>query len=218
MTIRRLLAWAGVLAMTVATGFGPSTPPAPRAADEAPGVREKLPIGSQAPMPEAAMPGTDGDAHSIRSAARANGVVVLFVGTTCSWVKAWEDRFADVAQLAQAQKVGVIAVNSNTTGRSEGESRAAMKKRAVKKNYPFPYVLDRNARLADAFGATTMPEVFLFNGNLRLVYRGAIDDDARAAASVDHHYLRSAITAMTEGSELPRTITSPVGCTIQRSE
>jgi peroxiredoxin len=177
---------------------------------------EKLPIGARAPMPGAEMKGVDGEMHSIRSAARENGVIVMFSGNTCPWVKAWEDRFDELAALAKENGVGMIAVNSNAGYRDEGDGMAAMKQLAARKDYPFPYVLDENARLADAFGATMTPDVFLFNGDLRLVYRGAIDDNARNAESVEEPYLRNALTAMTSGEEIPKTITKSIGCTIKR--
>lgn len=179
---------------------------------------EKLPIGSQAPKADRAMPGVDGETYSLRSAAEANGVVVLFTGNTCPWVKAWEDRYRALAAHADSHDVGVLAVNANAGARDDGEGLAGMKQRARKGSYPFPYVLDKTARLADAFGATTTPGVYLFNGTLRLVYRGAIDDDAKNAEAVEQSYLRTAIEAMAGGEKLPTKITTAVGCEIQRGE
>jgi hypothetical protein len=183
-----------------------------------PHAAEKLPIGSKAPLPKHAMPGPDGAMHSIASTARANGVLVLFSSPRCAWVNAWQDRYATIARAARRHDIGMLVVNANADARSKSDSLAAMTPPAPAQNDSFPYVQDRNARLADAFGATTTPGAFLFDGSLTLVYRGAIDDNARNADAVEHPYLLSALEAVgTGGAVRPRT-TEAVGCPIQRPE
>jgi peroxiredoxin len=183
----------------------------------APGA-EKLPIGSKAPMADVRMQGTDGALHSLASVAQENGVLVLFSCNTCAWVKAWEDRFNDIAAQAAHHDIGVVAVNANAASRDRGDSMRAMRRRAQAAGYSFPYVLDEGAALADAFGATTTPEVFLFDGDMTLVYRGAIDDNARSREAVENHYLRSALRAVGEGREVEPKITESKGCKIRRSK
>ena len=64
---------------------------------------------------------------------------------------------------------------------------------AAVNDYQFPYVLDKNAELAKLFGAMKTPHVYLFNKNDILVYRGAIDDNAKDANKVKKKYLEDAI-------------------------
>ena len=60
-----------------------------------------------------------------------------------------------------------------------------MKKHAKDKNFfNFAYVVDENHVLADAFGATKTPDVFLFNAD-QLVYKRDIDDNSKDKNAVE---------------------------------
>jgi hypothetical protein len=93
-----------------------------------------------------------------------------------------------------------------------------MQARAEEMGYSFPYVLDEGSKLAEAFGATRTPDVFLFNADMELVYRGAIDDNARDAEAVESRYLFDAMTAMVSGNEIEPKVTKSIGCTIKWAE
>jgi hypothetical protein len=95
---------------------------------------------------------------------------------------------------------------------------ADMTARAKKKGYEFPYVLDKGAELATAFGATKTPDLFLFDGDMKLVYRGAIDDSPRDADGVEKRYILTALEALANGEEIEPTVTKSIGCTIKFPE
>jgi peroxiredoxin len=179
---------------------------------------DKLEIGSAAPMTDVEMTGTEGEAHTLADAAKKNGLLVMFTCNTCPWVKAWEDRYNDVAEMAAKHDIGMVAINPNAAIRDDGESMADMKARAEKKGYQFPYVLDEGAKMASAFGATKTPDLFLFDGDMTLVYRGAIDDSPRDAGAVQERYIMTAMEAMAEGNEIDPTVTKSIGCTIKFPE
>jgi thioredoxin-related protein len=71
----------------------------------------------------------------------------------------------------------VVLVNSNEAKRDQGDSFADMQARYKEKNYSGSYVLDAEHKVADAFGARTTPHVFLFDKDMKLAYKGAIDDN-----------------------------------------
>ncbi len=179
---------------------------------------DKLSIGSTAPMTDVKMTDTKGETHTLAGAAKENGLLVMFTCNTCPWVKAWEDRYNDVAETAAENDVGMVGINSNAAIRNNGESMADMKARAEEKGYQFPYVYDQGAEMASAFGATKTPDLFLFNGDMELVYRGAIDDSPRDASAVEKRYIQTAIEAMTAGDEIEPTTTKSIGCTIKFPE
>lgn len=176
---------------------------------------DKLSIGSSAPKTDVEMTGTDGEAYTLSGAAKENGLLVMFSCNTCPWVKAWEDRYSDVAKAAEKHEIGMIAINPNAAIRDGGESMTDMKARAKQEGYTFPYVLDKGAEVASAFGATKTPDLFLFNGDMKLVYRGAIDDSPRDADAVEKRYIFTAMEAMVEGKEIEPEITKSIGCTIK---
>ena len=70
--------------------------------------------------------------------------------------------------------------------------------------------------MANAFGGQTTPHVFLFDKNMNLVYKGAIDDNSKSAADVKHHYLKDALKSLGKGEPIAVTESRPVGCSIKR--
>jgi hypothetical protein len=93
-----------------------------------------------------------------------------------------------------------------------------MKVHAIKIDYLFTYVQDQKSRLDNEFGAQTTPHVFLFDGNLNLVYKGAIDDNYKNKDSVKNQWLKDALIAVGNGEEIEIKETPPVGCSIKRDE
>jgi hypothetical protein len=77
--------------------------------------------------------------------------------------------------------------------------------------------VDVNSKLADAFGATRTPQVFLFNSK-GLVYKGAIDDNVKDPTLVKTHYLKDAIDALGKNETPKLQETKSIGCTIKRVE
>ena len=69
--------------------------------------------------------------------------------------------------------------------------------------------------LAKAFGATKTPHVYLFNHNEKLVFKGAIDDNARNPNKVNHSYLMDAIEQMLNGEGIKKPISKAMGCSIK---
>jgi hypothetical protein len=70
--------------------------------------------------------------------------------------------------------------------------------------------------LADAFGALKTPHVYLFDNNMTLVYRGAIDDNVSDADAVESRYVQDAISALAAGKPVSVSETKAVGCSIKR--
>lgn len=178
---------------------------------------EELELGSQAPMTETEVKDVSGEMLTLAGVAQENGLLVIFSCNTCPWVEAWEDRYNPIANLAAEKGIGMIALNPNTTYRDRGDGFKDMKQRAQEMNYQFPYALDESNRLADAFGASKTPHVFLFNSDLELVYKGAIDDNAKSAAEVNRHYLRDAINELAAGEEISTRSSQSLGCSIKRA-
>ncbi|QXD13806.1 thioredoxin family protein [Rhodocaloribacter litoris] len=181
-------------------------------------AQDRLAVGSKVPLVDLPLPGVDGDTITLAAAAGENGLLVLFSSNTCPWVDAWEDRYRVVAETARSLGIGMVVVNPNAGYRDRGDGPAEMRARAEEKGYAFPYVVDPDHRLADAFGAERTPEVFLFDGTLTLVYEGAIDDSPRDPEAVQQPYLLDALHALAEGRPVPAASTRSMGCTIRRTQ
>ena len=178
-------------------------------------VADELKIGSEMPLAEVKMTDVGGKNVSLKDAMGENGLLVVFSCNTCPWVNAWEDRYISVSKLSQKKGVGMIAINPNEGSRENGDSMDDMQSRAKKAKYDFYYTLDKESKLASAFGASRTPQIYLFNNKGTLVYRGAIDDNARRPRKVENPYLMDAINAMVAGEKINTASTKALGCGIK---
>ena len=78
----------------------------------------------------------------------------------------------------------------------------------------FPFLYDETQEIAEAYGAARTPEVFVFDADHRLAYRGAPDSDHKEPASAQP-YLRDALEAVLAGNDPRERETPAVGCTIK---
>jgi thioredoxin-related protein len=176
---------------------------------------DPLAIGSSIPNPEKKMKDITGKEVSFKDAMKKNGLMVMFSCNTCPVVHKYESRTVEVCKKALENNIGVILLNSNEAQRDGGDGYADMKKYASKLGYSWNYVVDDNSVMADAFGATRTPEIFLFNKDAKLVYHGAIDDNANNANNANS-YMKPAIENLIKGQKIDPEKTKSVGCGIKR--
>jgi peroxiredoxin len=180
-------------------------------------VNPELEIGKAIPSADVKMMDVSGKEISLADAKGENGLLVMFSCNTCPYVKLSESRIKELSKVAKANKVGMVLINSNEAQRSDEDSFDAMKQYATAQGYDFNYVVDKNSKIADAFGATRTPHCFLFDKK-GLVYRGAIDDNIRDANDAKEHFLKDAIVAVGTGKAVKTSATKSVGCSIKRTE
>jgi len=174
-----------------------------------------LSLGARAPMDTTSMLGVDGRTISIARAAGRRGTLVLFICDHCPWVKAWQTRIAEIGNGAPAKGIGVIAINPNDPAAFPEDGYAPMQQRAREVGYKFPYVVDATSDVARAFGATHTPEAFLFDAHGKLVYHGAVDDNAHDPAGVHEHWLADAVAAVAAGRPVRDAETKALGCSLK---
>jgi peroxiredoxin len=159
--------------------------------------------------------GVDGRTHSSAAYTGRKAVAVIFSCNHCPYVRAWEERMVQIQADYASQNVQLVAVSANDAEKYPQDSLPAMKARAEEQGFNFPYLYDESQAIAQAYGATRTPEVFLFDEQRNLRYHGAIDDNYEEPAAVRHHYLRDALDAILAGQEPAVSETPPVGCTIK---
>ncbi|MEM7457053.1 MAG: redoxin domain-containing protein [Planctomycetota bacterium] len=141
-------------------------------------------------------------------------VVLCFLGNECPLAKLYAPRLNSILRQFEDRPVRFVAVNSNYQDSvSEIESFAETFELA------FPICKDGDNRVADIFGATRTPEVFVIDGNLQVQYRGRIDDQygpGQPRSAPSETFLVDALTALLEGNEPEVTETEAVGCIIGR--
>lgn len=181
----------------------------------APALAGALAIGSKAPMTDVKMKGVDGKEVSIADVAGPAGTLVVFTCNHCPWAKAWESRIVELGNAYRAKGIGVIAINANDPKDNPVDGLDGMAERAKERGMQFPYVVDATSGVARAFGATRTPEAFVFDKAGRLVYHGAVDDNAEQADKVDKRYLKDALDEVVAGQEVAVKETKSIGCSIK---
>jgi len=176
-------------------------------------VETSLKIGSKAPNFK--LPGTDGKEYDLNSFSDKKALVVIFSCNHCPYVQAYEERIKAIQNDYSNKGVSVIAINSNEDRGYPEDSFENMKIRARERKFNFPYLRDEVQAVAKAYGASHTPEIFLFDGNRKLVYQGKIDDNWQYPDKVKNKYLRNAIDELLAGKEISVPETYSIGCTIK---
>jgi hypothetical protein len=188
-------------------------------------IQDELAIGAVAPLADHLMHNIDGSFINLNQMVGKTGLVVIFSCNTCPFVvgngtksDGWEGRYNGLVKAAGEVGMNLVLVNSNEAKRANEDSFLAMRERATSAQYQMPYLVDVDHTLADAFGATKTPHVFLFDGELNLIYRGAIDDNVSKAAEVEDQYLLDAMAQHAAGERIASPTTRAIGCSIKRTK
>jgi hypothetical protein len=184
---------------------------------------ETLAIGAVLPAADVKMANISGSQQSLNELKKPGGLLVVFSCNGCPFVvgsegsEGWEGRYDGLRELTEKNNIGMALINSNEAKRDKGDDLKSMKVRAEEHGFAkCNYLLDANSSVANAFFARTTPHVYLFDGNMKLVYKGAIDDNVDDSKKVKQHYLNDAITSLSKGKKIKPEETKPVGCSIKR--
>lgn len=174
-------------------------------------------IGAKLPGGKIPMKDLLGKEQTLNVLNGENGLLVIFSCNTCPFVIEWEDRYNEMADLAKTAGINTVAINSNEAKREGVDSMKEMQEHAKEKGYEFPYLVDDHSKVALAFGARFTPQVYLFDKNLELVFKGAIDDRyENRDRSVKKEYLKEAIEKLNKGESIDPAVTKPKGCSIKK--
>ena len=139
---------------------------------------------------------------------------VVFTCNHCPYALAWHERLLAVASDYEDRGVQTVFINPNDAERYPRDSFDAMRERVEREGWSVPYLRDESQEVARAFDAKTTPDVFVFDGDGILRYRGAPDadhmDEVQNAA-----WLRSALDALLDGRDVAQPETTPVGCSVK---
>jgi peroxiredoxin len=164
--------------------------------------------------PSFSLPGVDGRSHSLDDYGDAPALVLVQSCNHCPYVQAWEGRLIAIQQDYAERGARIVAISSNDVASHPEDSFEQMQVRAQEQGFNFDYLYDESQNIARELGSERTPEVFVFDGDRRLVYHGAIDD-SRDETAVTAHYLRDALDAVLAGTVPAVADTPPVGCTVK---
>jgi len=173
-----------------------------------------LELGARAPS--FALPATTGQIVRLADFEEATGLVVVFLCNHCPYVKHVQHELAAIGRDYMARGIAMVGINSNDAVAYPDDSFARMGEEARRTGYPFPYLFDETQAVAKAYHAACTPDLFLFDRDRRLVYRGQLDDARPGkAAPVTGRDLRRALDALLAGQPIPEEQQPSMGCNIK---
>ena len=101
--------------------------------------------------------------------------VIMFICNHCPYVKHIQNKLVDVSQAYQKKGIHFIAINSNNIEKYPQDGPDFMKQEALTHHYSFPYLFDEDQTVAKAYHAACTPDFYVFDANLKCVYRGRFD-------------------------------------------
>ena len=174
-----------------------------------------LPLGTIAP--DFTLPDTvSGKDLSLSDIASDKATVIMFSCNHCPYVLHINEGLVELANEYQAVGVKFVAISSNDVDNYPQDSPELMKKLAEEVGYPFPYLYDATQKIAKAYDAACTPDFYVFNKDLRLVYRGQIDGSRPGSGKpVTGEDLRGALDAVLMGRPVAELQRPSGGCNIK---
>ncbi len=175
-----------------------------------------LPLGTPAPFFKLTDAVTGRPVDAAEAARGRKGLLVAFICNHCPYVKHIRQELVRVAHAALDKGLAVLAVNSNDEKAFPEDGPAAMRQLASQEGWRFPFLFDETQEVARAFHAACTPDLFLFDGAMRLAYRGQFDDSRPSSGKpVTGADLEAAVEAVAAG-RAPAVDQKPsVGCNIK---
>ncbi len=173
----------------------------------------KTPVNWEAPNFN--LPGTDGKSYSLASFKDAKGLVVVFTCNHCPYARAAWPLLTALATQYKGQGVEFVGINPNDEEEYPEDSFEEMKKRVPEWGINFPYLRDEDQTVVKAYDAQCTPDIYLFDQNQTLYYRGRINDNWQQPGQVTQHNLEDAIECLLAGKEPPKNQPPSMGCSIK---
>jgi peroxiredoxin len=146
----------------------------------------------------------------------AGGLLVMFLCVHCPFVKHIEQGVARFAGDYAGQGLGMVAISSNDAAAYPDDAPEGMRAQAKRLGFTFPYLYDESQAVARAYDAACTPDFFLYDRELRLVYRGQFDASRPSlSVPVSGSELRRAVETLLAGKPPLEQQVPSVGCNIK---
>jgi peroxiredoxin len=143
-------------------------------------------------------------------------LVVMFICAHCPYVKHVEEGLAAFGRDYEDKPVGIVAISSNDVKTNPGDSPDGLRAQAERLSFTFDYLYDESQDVAKAYGAACTPDIFLFDDEMRLVYRGQFDGSRPGSGiPVTGENLRAALDAVLAGKPVVEEQLPSLGCNIK---
>lgn len=173
-----------------------------------------LSLGTEAA--DFSLPDTEGKIVSLSDFEGARAILVIFMCNHCPFVKHIIDELVKIIKEYQGKGLAAVGINSNDVENYPEDNPEMMAQITKEKGFTFAYLYDETQDVAKAYRAACTPDLFLFDKNRRLVYRGQMDDSRPGNdVPVTGRDLKGALDAALEGKEVSAEQKPSMGCNIK---
>lgn len=141
--------------------------------------------------------------------------VILFICNHCPFVHHINQALVTLVRAYQDQEVSFIAISSNDVENYPADAPHLMTKVAKEEGYLFPYLYDENQNVAKAYGAECTPDIFVYNAEMKLAYRGRFDETRPNKGTATGIDLNKALTEILETGTCSFPQLPSIGCGIK---
>jgi len=157
----------------------------------------------------------DGKVFTLNDNLGAKALLIMFICNHCPYVKAITQRLANDTELLMNEGIEVLAIMSNDYQKYPSDSPENMKIFATEHKFNFPYLVDEDQSVAQAYDAVCTPDFFGLNKNAELQYRGRLDDAGMNDPKNRVPELVNAMRLIAATGQGPKEQVSSMGCSIK---
>jgi len=153
------------------------------------------------------------DLNSLKS---EKGTVIMFICNHCPFVIHVQKEIVNIASQYAEFGFSFVAISSNDIQNYPQDSPDKMKLHAQNYGFNFPYLYDESQEVARAYHAACTPDFYLFDRELKLYYRGRMDESTPGNhIPVTGTNLRKALENLNSDHLPPKDQFASIGCNIK---
>lgn len=172
-------------------------------------------LGAQAPdfkLPDV----VSGRAVSLKDVSGKKALLVMFICRHCPYVQHIKTELGRLGRDYADKDASIVAISSNDAVNYPEDRPESLKAFAQEEKYSFPFLYDESQSVAKAYSAACTPDFFLYDGGLKLVYRGQLDDSRPGNGKpVTGKDLRSALDSVLSGNKPSAEQRPSIGCNVK---
>ena len=142
--------------------------------------------------------------------------VIMFICNHCPFVKHVNHELVNLANDYNNRGIRFAAISANDVVNYPDDAPELMQQVALQLKYPFPYLYDETQQVARAYDAACTPDFYIYDADLRLVYRGQLDDSRPGnEIPVSGKDIRQALDCLISVHPVPKEQKPSIGCNIK---
>lgn len=174
-----------------------------------------MPLGTLAPDFEL-LDTLDNQTKTLSQLKGETGTLVMFICNHCPFVIHIEQALADLGREYRDKPINLIAISANDVNTHPQDGPDEMAKKSQHLGYQFPYLYDETQEVAKAYQAACTPDLFLFDADLKCVYRGRFDASTPGNnVAVTGNDIRFALTNLASDKPISDEQYPSMGCNIK---